>query len=390
VTIMAGSIKAVLADIRRWGQACRPRIFISYRRHGEGAGFGGRIADKLVETFGAEQCFRDVANIESGLDFVRTIHEAVSSCEILIAVIGPDWISQTSLSGGRRLDNQKDFVRLEIAAALERDIRVIPVLVGGATMPTEEELPKPLQGLARRQAQELSDSRWEYDVEKLLHTLESVGIRPHSHAKKAASARRWKMFGASAAALLVLGSLVMSESAISNVFRASSQIQIQNELERARIAREEAEAKAAHDAELARLQNQQQAIQTTGNIELAKMETQRESVFNGLYGTLRVSWQHQGVVYDGIMAMAGPRGGVTVSYLDPLVGGPVTVDQDITFVRNETGSFYVGSAPRITGTNIPVPFYAPDIFKLMPVGSGKWTIGAVGDHWDQLDPAVVQ
>ena len=137
---MAGTIKSLLPSLLRWTKAAHPKIFISYRRHGEGAGYGGRIADNLVEKFGAEQCFRDVADIESGVDFVKTIQEAVSACEILIVVIGPDWISQKLQLGGRRLDDPRDFVRLEVAAALDRDIRVIPVLVGGATMPAGAEV----------------------------------------------------------------------------------------------------------------------------------------------------------------------------------------------------------------------------------------------------------
>src|SRR5262245_41459072 len=122
---MTGQIKALLPSLFNWGQTNHPKIFISYRRHGQGAGYGGRIADKLVEKFGADQCFRDVANIESGVDFINAIQEAVSSCEILIAVIGPDWISQKYQLGGRRLDDPRDFVRLEVSAALDRDIRVI-------------------------------------------------------------------------------------------------------------------------------------------------------------------------------------------------------------------------------------------------------------------------
>ncbi len=160
-----------------------PRIFISYRRRGEGAGYGGRIADRLVEHFGVGQCFRDVDDIESGVDFVKTIQEAVGACEVLIAVIGPDWITQTDVRGNRRLDDPRDFVRLEIAAALQRDIRVIPVLVGGADIPTEQELPDVLSALSRRQVHELTDTRWEYDVTKLIAAIESIGIKAHSRSK---------------------------------------------------------------------------------------------------------------------------------------------------------------------------------------------------------------
>ena len=170
---MSGLVAAMLS----LGRAPRPRIFISYRRHGEGAGYGGRLADKLVERFGSEQVFRDVDDIESGVDFVQAIEDAVGGCEVLLAVIGPDWITQTNQKGRRRLDDPRDFVRLEVAAALERNIRVIPVLVGGAAMPGANELPEVLEPLARRQALELTDTRWDYDVGRLLTTIESAGIK---------------------------------------------------------------------------------------------------------------------------------------------------------------------------------------------------------------------
>jgi hypothetical protein len=206
---MTGSIKALLEQVAKWKGGRHPKIFISYRRHGEGAGYGGRLADKLVEHFGAEQCFRDVANIESGVDFVKTIHDAVSSCEVLIAVIGPDWTTQTDQAGNRRLHSRKDFVRLEVASALERDIRVIPVLVGGAEMPAEPDLPDALQGLSRRQAQELSDSRWDYDVARLLTTIESIGIKRHSPSQGTVL-RKWKPLATS-----VVGGLVVATALIS-------------------------------------------------------------------------------------------------------------------------------------------------------------------------------
>ncbi|HZD05151.1 MAG TPA: toll/interleukin-1 receptor domain-containing protein, partial [Longimicrobiales bacterium] len=88
----------------------RPRIFLSYRRHGDSAGFAARLADRLEEHFGDEQCFRDIEDIESGADFVRTIEEAVASSRVMIVVIGTDWVSMQDAHGNRRLDNPDDFV----------------------------------------------------------------------------------------------------------------------------------------------------------------------------------------------------------------------------------------------------------------------------------------
>src|ERR1043165_3354644 len=105
-------------------------IFISYRRN-DSAGYAGRLFDGLSAHFGEDQIFMDIDYIEPGEDFVQAIETAVGSCEILIALIGPSWLTIENVTG-RRLDNPNDFVRLEIVAALARGIRVIPVLVQGA------------------------------------------------------------------------------------------------------------------------------------------------------------------------------------------------------------------------------------------------------------------
>jgi len=140
-------------------------IFISYRRE-DGAGHAGRLYDSLRARF--DSVFLDVSGIEAGVDYVEAINNAVGCCDLLIVVIGPRWSSLADAGGRRRLDNPHDFVRLEAAAALERNIRVIPVLVAGAEMPTADELPEPLKALARRQAFELRDARWAADVDELI------------------------------------------------------------------------------------------------------------------------------------------------------------------------------------------------------------------------------
>lgn len=139
------------------------RIFISYRRE-DARGDAGRLTDDLRECFGAEHLFRDIEAIEPGVDFVEALNRAVSLCPVLLAIIGPNWLTVKDAEGRRRLDDPNDFIRLEIGTALARNIRVIPVLVGGATMPKAEDLPSDLQSLSRRQAYELSDRRWEFDV----------------------------------------------------------------------------------------------------------------------------------------------------------------------------------------------------------------------------------
>src|SRR5580658_7220056 len=110
------------------------QIFISYRRDDSSA-WAGRLSDRLSSYFPSNQIFMDVDTIEPGVDFVEAIEESVGSCDVLIAVIGTDWLTSSTRASKRRLEIAEDSVRVEIATALKRDIRVIPVLVEGAAMP---------------------------------------------------------------------------------------------------------------------------------------------------------------------------------------------------------------------------------------------------------------
>ncbi len=149
-----------------------PKVFISYRRD-DSAGHAGRIYDHLMAHFGQGQVFMDVDTIKPGLDFVEVVQEAVEACDALIAVIGREWLGASDESGRKRLENPEDLVRLEIATALERDIRVIPVLVQGSRMPVATDLPEGLKSLARRNSVEVSDNRFRTDVEHLIEALEA-------------------------------------------------------------------------------------------------------------------------------------------------------------------------------------------------------------------------
>lgn len=136
--------------------------------------------DALSARFGDDQVFMDLT-MDPGVDFVEQINEAVASCRLLIAVIGPRWATVRDAQGRRRLDNPTDFIRLELEAGLRRrDVRVVPVLVQGAAMPSADELPPPLAGLARRNALELSDARWGYDVDRLASAAARV-LEAHPH-----------------------------------------------------------------------------------------------------------------------------------------------------------------------------------------------------------------
>jgi hypothetical protein len=155
----------------------RPRghssnIFINYRRE-DSAGHAGRLFDALNAHF-AGRLFMDIDTLEPGVDFVEAIEQAVGSCEVLIVLIGREWLTLKNAAGQRRLDDPTDFVRLEVESALVRKIRVIPVLVQDAPMPRAEELPPSLARLARRNAIELSDARWAYDVDRLARTIRDI------------------------------------------------------------------------------------------------------------------------------------------------------------------------------------------------------------------------
>jgi len=161
-------------------------IFISYRRD-DAEGQAARLFDDLSAHFGRDAVFVDVAGIRKGLDFRRIIEEHVASCSVLLVMIGKRWLSATDSQGRRRLDDSNDFVRLETAAALSRDIPIVPVLVQDAVMPTEQELPDALKELAFRSGTELTHARWDADVRLLIEDLkplletpapESVAMQP--------------------------------------------------------------------------------------------------------------------------------------------------------------------------------------------------------------------
>ena len=154
-----------------------PDIFISYRRD-DASGYAGRLYDQISAHFGDEHVFMDVADIEPGSDFVQVLEEKVGACDALIALIGKNWLSGKDDQNRPRLSDPEDFVSAEIAAALKRNVEVIPVLVGGAKMPRERELPQPLQFLSRRQALEVSDARFTRDVRDLIEALERPAGKP--------------------------------------------------------------------------------------------------------------------------------------------------------------------------------------------------------------------
>lgn len=145
-------------------------VFISYRRQ-DTVGHAGRIYDRLVDRYGSEGVYRDVDSGQLGEDFAETIRSKVEACGVLLALIGPAWLKATDDTGGWRLAHDHDFVRIEISTALERGIRVIPVLLQGATMPRAGDLPAALSKLSHRNAVEIRDSHFDQDVSQLIADL---------------------------------------------------------------------------------------------------------------------------------------------------------------------------------------------------------------------------
>ena len=159
------------------GSTPAQRVFISYRRQ-DSAAYAGRLYDAMVARFGERNVFMDL-DLAPGVDFVERITEAVSACQVLIEIIGPTWATVKNQEGKVRIADPEDFVRLELESALKRpDVTVIPVLVSGAQMPDRGDLPPELGALARRNALELSDRRWRYDVGQLVSTLEELLASP--------------------------------------------------------------------------------------------------------------------------------------------------------------------------------------------------------------------
>jgi hypothetical protein len=170
------------------------RVFISYRRD-DAAGYAGRLEEALEKRLGHGSVFRDVLDIPPGADFVEAIRQRLAGAQTVLVLIGPRWAGGDTPSA-RRIDDTKDLVRLEVQEALACGARIIPVLLPGARMPSEAELPAPLQALARRNALSLGDTHWGADIDRL---VASIGLKPPRRVWP------WALGGALLAAALVGG-----------------------------------------------------------------------------------------------------------------------------------------------------------------------------------------
>jgi hypothetical protein len=180
------------------------KIFINYRRDDSRAD-AGRLYDRLHARYPA-RIFRDVGSLEPGIEWREAIEKVLSDSDACIVVIGKNWLTITDASGHRRLDDPRDVVRLELQKALSSGMRVFPLLVGGAKMPAEEDLPPDLQSLARRNALEVSEQDWNEDFDKLVAAIEkSLGWSAPAPARPGSGSRKVFVIGGAVAALLVIG-----------------------------------------------------------------------------------------------------------------------------------------------------------------------------------------
>ena len=192
----------VIAFVNRMGS-----IFLSYRRE-DSEGQAGRLYDDLVAAFGSDSVFMDVAAIQPGRDFRKSIDQSLNSCGVFLSLIGKSWLTAKDTSGQRRLDDPADFVRIETGAALKRDIPVVPVLVQGASAPKPDQLPDDLKELAFRNAVELTHPRWDSDIQVLINALRShisqSSPKPESERAQPGSKQKTTKFLAAIAVLLVI------------------------------------------------------------------------------------------------------------------------------------------------------------------------------------------
>ena len=145
-------------------------IFLSYRRD-DASGWAGRIYEHLAREWGAEHVFMDIDTIAPGEDFREAIERTMQVCDVVLVVVGPSWLNARDQAGNRRLDDDHDTHRAEVVAALAADVRVVPVLVGGAQMPRASELPEAIKDLTYRNAAVIEDRRFASDVDALKRTL---------------------------------------------------------------------------------------------------------------------------------------------------------------------------------------------------------------------------
>lgn len=202
------------------------KIFISYRVQ-DTAADTGRFVDSLKQVFYEDQIFMDIEKLEPGVDFTQAIANSLESCDVLFAVIGPEWAGPANQNGITRINQSNDWVRIELETALKRNIRLIPVLVRGASLPEQHELPASLHPLLNRQTYEISNKRWKYDTDQLVNFLMHLGFQPKKRTidtqtvqlppqRSKSGLGKWVLYGLAALGVLVIVGLLIELSESGN------------------------------------------------------------------------------------------------------------------------------------------------------------------------------
>src|SRR5262245_54434959 len=211
------------------------KIFINYRRE-DSLDAAGRLHDRLAQTFGDKNIVMAIEDLPAGVDYAKYVGDQEPARRGRLAIIGPTWLDAKDASGSRRIDDPDDFVAIEITAALARNIRVIPVLVDGARIPTVGELPDPLKGLARRQAVDVGQLQFGRDAEALVERVREA------LSGESGSLRPWRgtaVAGAAAAALFLVGWVGFNQGGILASELASPTVQLDTrDVENAKAATE--------------------------------------------------------------------------------------------------------------------------------------------------------
>ena len=165
-------------------------VFLSYRRE-DTEGYAGRLFDRLNARF-PKRVFKDVDSILAGANFVHELEKSIKASDALVALIGRQWLT-SSVSGQRRIDDSRDFVRLELEIALSNGVRIIPALVGGAAIPRAQDLPDSLRAITTRQAIELGHRTFDRDVERLVRELSEIGLAVARERREKAAAEKRRL-----------------------------------------------------------------------------------------------------------------------------------------------------------------------------------------------------
>lgn len=153
----------IVMEVTGVGTATR-ELFIAYRR-ADAPGHAGRLGERLIKFFGPGQVFKDIESLGPGDDFEDVVREMLQRAFVMVVIIGPGWLND-------RIQDPNDLHREEISTALQRGIRIIPVLVNGARMPRKEDLPEDIRALATKNAVEVTDTRWDYDTGQVIKEIE--------------------------------------------------------------------------------------------------------------------------------------------------------------------------------------------------------------------------